>query len=331
MIVDAGKALRRGVLTLMGGALLTGVLSATANADGKGTHRVRIEGEGAVTVIFESGLGDTLDVWRGVQTEVARGCARTFSYNRSGYPGSSRPRGARDTATIVEELRTELRERRIEPPYVLVGHSLGGLYMEYFASRHAGEVRGLLLVDATHWQHEQRMRQDSPTTYRMVKALMLLATSTMRAEIGQLQNAGRQVEQTSAPNSIPTIVLSSTRASPGEIRSVRELMVTLQTETAERFNARRHEFVDGSTHYIQLDRPDRVVQAIKELVGCPRRHMSEGAAPGLQDGKIGWTVPGHSSSARASGESGGGNAEQIAAEVGLHHAFTRRAEQYLLP
>jgi hypothetical protein len=108
-------------------------------------------------------------------------------------------------------------------------------------------------------------------------------------------------------------------------------MVTLQTETAERFNARRHEFVDGSTHYIQLDRPDRVVQAIKELVGCPRRHMSEGAAPGLQDGKIGWTVPGHSSSARASGESGGGNAEQIAAEVGLHHAFTRRAEQYLLP
>ncbi len=52
---------------------------------------------------------------------------------------------------IVSELRTELDRRNIRPPYVLVGHSLGGLYMQYFARNYPSEVSGLLLVDSTHW------------------------------------------------------------------------------------------------------------------------------------------------------------------------------------
>src|SRR5690349_18049579 len=90
-------------------------------------HRVKIEGHGERTVILESGLGDTLDVWKQVQPEIATGCTRTVAYNRAGYDGSDPALGPRDAATIVGELRAELKRRNLLPPYVLVGHSLGGL------------------------------------------------------------------------------------------------------------------------------------------------------------------------------------------------------------
>ena len=101
----------------------------SANAD-IARHKVRIEGHGARTVVFESGLGDTLEVWNNIQPLIAESCTRTMAYTRAGYPGSDAASGPRDAATIVAELRSELKRRGIFPPYVLVGHSLGGLYMQ---------------------------------------------------------------------------------------------------------------------------------------------------------------------------------------------------------
>ena len=109
-------------------------------------HVVRLEGHGARTVILESGLGDTMDIWKDIQPLIAAGCTRTLAYNRAGYQGSDPAVGPRDSATIVAELRAELKRRNIDPPYVQVGHSLGGLYMQYFARNYPNEVAGLLLA-----------------------------------------------------------------------------------------------------------------------------------------------------------------------------------------
>src|SRR5581483_6731748 len=114
-------------------------------------HKIKLEGRGTPTVILESGLGDTLDVWSAVQPLIAAGCARTLAYNRAGYLGSDPSDAPRDSVTIVGELRAELQRQHIKPPYILVGHSLGGLYMQYFARNYPKEVSGLLLVDSTHW------------------------------------------------------------------------------------------------------------------------------------------------------------------------------------
>ena len=59
-------------------------------------HRVHQEGEGRPTVIFENGLGDTLEVWKSVQSSISSDCTRTLSYNRAGYQGSDPARTARD-------------------------------------------------------------------------------------------------------------------------------------------------------------------------------------------------------------------------------------------
>src|SRR5690349_853480 len=119
------------------------------------SHKVHIEGQGARTVILEAGLGDTLDVWKDIQPRIADHCARTLAYTRAGYIGSDPAEdGPRDSATIVEELRGELAKRNLAPPYILVGHSLGGLYMQYFARNFPREVVGLVLVDSTHWNQQ---------------------------------------------------------------------------------------------------------------------------------------------------------------------------------
>jgi pimeloyl-ACP methyl ester carboxylesterase len=245
---------------------LLGALAPVTSGAAEARHRVLIEGRGALTVVFEAGLGDTLEVWQRVQGRVA-GCTRTFAYTRAGYPGSPRARGARDAATLVAELRAELAARQIAPPYLLAGHSMGGLYMEYFARRYPEEVAGLVLVDATHWAHLERMRAESPGTWRTVKAVSILMSGIMRRELEASAAAGAQLAELPA-GSVPTIVLSSTRAAPGELPSFRALLHRLQDETAAANDTRRHEFIDGSGHYIQRDRPEVVIRAIEELAGC---------------------------------------------------------------
>ena len=67
---------------------------------------------------------------------------------------------------------------------------------------------------------------------------------------------------------VRTIVLSSTKAAPGESKAFRDLHDDLQREIAARHGAERHEFIAGSGHYIQKDKPQVVIAAARELAGC---------------------------------------------------------------
>ncbi len=230
-------------------------------------HRVHVEGEGSVTVLLESGLGDTLDVWKDVQPQIASGCARTVSYNRAGYLGSDPSDHVRDSAAVVAELRAELKERHITPPYVLVGHSLGGLYMQYFARNFPAEVAGVLLVDSTHWDQGLAENYAANTPYAG-RTVTLFMPWIMRREVNDSTEAGREVHESPPAGSVPTIVLSSTIRPRNEAPEGRVRAGRLQDEIAADFPAARHLQVDQSGHYIQRDRPDIVVAAARELAGC---------------------------------------------------------------
>jgi pimeloyl-ACP methyl ester carboxylesterase len=231
-------------------------------------HRIKLEGKGARTVILESGLGDTLDVWKVVQPLIANGCARTLSYNRAGYLGSDNSNAPRDAETIVAELRAELERQKIKPPYVLVGHSLGGLYMQYFARNYPQEVAGLVLVDSTHWEQHLAMGNQANTPYNSRTAVTLFMPWIMRREISDSLDAGKQVHASPTAVSIPTIVLSSTRGPAGETPAARALAARLQDEIAADFPDADHVRVNDSGHYIQKDQPEVVAEAARKLAGC---------------------------------------------------------------
>jgi pimeloyl-ACP methyl ester carboxylesterase len=231
-------------------------------------HRVKLEGKGARTVILESGLGDTLDIWKTVQPLIAAGCARTLAYNRAGYLGSDNSNAPRDAQTIVAELRAELARQNIKPPYVLVGHSLGGLYMQYFARNYPEDVAGLVLVDSTHWQEQLAMGNQANTPYTSRTAVTLFMPWIMRREISDSVDAGKQVHASPAGVRVPTIVLSSTRGPVGETPAARAQSARLQDEIAADFPSADHVRVNDSGHYIQKDHPEVVVEAARKLAGC---------------------------------------------------------------
>ena len=104
------------------------------------------QGSGGPTVLFEAGIGATNLNWRHIQKTVAR-FTGTASYDRSGLGFSTRCRTARTPGNIAAELHDLLEQAGIKPPYVLVGHSFGGLVMRRYALLYPEEVSGVVLVD----------------------------------------------------------------------------------------------------------------------------------------------------------------------------------------
>src|SRR5262249_2403124 len=87
--------------------------------------------------------------WAKVQSEVSE-FARVCSYDRAGFGWSDRRRGKRTPGCLAQELHLMLNAAEVKPPYILVGHSFGGLIMRAYAAQFPDEVSGMVLVDALH-------------------------------------------------------------------------------------------------------------------------------------------------------------------------------------
>lgn len=106
-------------------------------------------GEGSPTVILETLSGGTSSYWGWVQPEVAK-TIRVCVYDRAGRGWSGPDPEPITLGRTVRNLHTLLTNARIEGPYVLVGHSIGGIYVRQYAADYPDEVSGMVLVDASH-------------------------------------------------------------------------------------------------------------------------------------------------------------------------------------
>jgi pimeloyl-ACP methyl ester carboxylesterase len=112
-------------------------------------------GAGAPTVVLESGYGANARAWAHVQPVVAR-TTRVCSYDRAGYGFSDPGPAPRDGAAIARDLDLGLKAAGVAGPYVVVGHSAGGLYARLFAARRLKDVVGLVFVDSSVEHQTQR-------------------------------------------------------------------------------------------------------------------------------------------------------------------------------
>jgi len=103
-------------------------------------------GTGEPTVLFEAGFGATHLNWRGIQEAIADS-ARTVAYDRCGLGWSSPCRTARIPSNIAAELHETLSRAGLKAPFILVGHSFGGLVMRRYALLYPDEVAGVVLID----------------------------------------------------------------------------------------------------------------------------------------------------------------------------------------
>lgn len=247
------------------------------------TYRYRQTGSSGPVVVFEHGLGDSLETWRDVQNEVSL-FTETFSYNRAGYGGSTPALGLRDAESVVGELRALLSDRGLSPPFVLVGHSLGGLYMQYFARTFPDEVAGLVLVDSTHWEHFERIRRAAPSLVGNASPEQIRRMPDMiRREAQAVELSGHEVLDSAPLSTMPLVVLAAgrppeTTQPPALGSQVRrrsglrlEFWLGLQRELAEQLPNGRLTVVRGSGHFIQRDQPQVVTAAIRDVVSAVRR------------------------------------------------------------
>ena len=291
-----------------------------------GTHRLHLlcSGTGTPAVVFDAALGGSSLSWTYVQPAVAE-FTTACAYDRAGFGWSDAGPMPRTAGRIAAELHTLLTAANVQPPYVLVGHSFGGLSIRAYATSHPEDVAGLVLVDPAHpedWREpsdadRERLQRGAALCRRgAVAARFGIASLVARlASAGALDLArgiaaavgrrtlhrrdeqilapmtrlpmdvraalrwmwtqpryfealGSQIEHicTSASDielrpdygSLPLITISATEITADRRR--------LQDAFAGRSSRGRHVVATNSGHWIPIDEPQTVVDAIRDIV-----------------------------------------------------------------
>lgn len=271
---------RRSVGRLLAGSALTlsSLVSGCATLPGTVAEKIdehRTEyvlvRNGPQVVVFENGLGAKLGNWDKVFPEISKNTT-AFAYNRPGYGASEPAATPRDGEHIVEELRALLRSKGLQPPYVLVGHSAGGLYMQWFARRHPEEVAGLVLVDSTHPQHLQGKGSPEHWPGWVRAGFGMLTAASAQEELKLLNATGESVLALPTFSGKPVMVLSALKP------------MAERSETADYINEKRRDVVNlypgakqlwiNSGHNIQRERPEAVIEAIRGMVEAAGKQVS---------------------------------------------------------
>jgi pimeloyl-ACP methyl ester carboxylesterase len=272
LLAGPRKIVRRGLIKVeRSWQILTGGLIDV------GGHRLRIEssGQGGPAVVMDAGLCQPMKTWGSVPSEVAA-FARVITYDRAGLGESDRGPRPRTSEQIVEELRALLRKADVRPPYVLVGHSFGGLNMRLYASRYPDEVAGLVLVDSTHEDERERYRPllDEAERERYIEE------DTENFERVDLNASAEQIRSSASLKAMPVIVLSASlqESQNARARQIAQAHREMQEKLARLTTDSKHIVVENSGHFIQLDRPDAVVGAIREVVEAVRQQSGSYAS-----------------------------------------------------
>jgi pimeloyl-ACP methyl ester carboxylesterase len=282
-----------------------------------------VESGSGSPVIFESGISATCLNWTAARNQVQQ-FARACAYDRAGLGWSDLARTPRTASAIVDDLHRLLQAAAIPGPYILVGHSFGGLVVQAYAAKFPNELAGLVLVDplaAREWlapsPADLRMlrlgvklsrrgavlarigivraalallmaggrllpqwiarassgrgetvitrivgevRKMPPETWPMVRAHWCDPKSFwgMAGYLASLEESAREVAAMKIPEDIPVSVLSAANSTPEQLEE-REAL-------AGRSPRGRHIIARKSGHWIQLDEPELVAEAIRELI-----------------------------------------------------------------
>lgn len=239
-------------------------------------------GEQKPTVILEAGLGADHTGWAMVQSAVAQ-FARVCSYDRAGVGQSDPAPTPRTSADIVQDLHLLLYNAGESGPYILVGHSFGGLHVRLFAHTYPDDLIGLVLVDAVHegWWHRAAalLPPATPADNAELQSLRQFLTTgytdpTKTAEGIDIPATVVQLQAVETLDDIPMLVLvagvpmlavsglpTATQAQLNQL-----LQETLPTELTQLSTQSVRISVDNSGHNIPQEQPNVVIAAIRTLL-----------------------------------------------------------------
>lgn len=226
--------------------------------------RVECQGSGAPVVIMEEGLGQDRTTWRDVAPAVGK-FTRVCVYDRAGRGGSDAGQPPRTSQHMVDELAALLNHAKIPGPYILVGHSFGGANIRLFAGEHPNAVVGMVLVDASH--EDEAERYAAVLTGEAREALL----REQRGENGEGVDLVTSMAQVRNAPPLPPIFLTVLSADPKMYDPEHpEISRELQAKLAQLLPNSKHIVVANTGHFIQLQQPQIVIDAIQEMVKAAR-------------------------------------------------------------
>lgn len=256
-------------LILSVGVLLSAASCATAPRDVRFAevdgHRVayRVLGAGEPAIVMIAGLGDGMATFQEVASELAT-TTTVIIYDRAGYGVSDSAPGVRDAEAVDRELFALLQQTGIDGPYVLVGHSLGGLYAEYFAARHPDQVLGIVLEESRPADFTRRCEAAGISSCTLPASTAWTLPQGGRTELAALATTAALVERVQGARSMPTLVLS--RPTPANPSAFDSLWSAAQRDLAARYPDARQLVASSGGHYIHLDQPEWFVDALRGFV-----------------------------------------------------------------
>jgi pimeloyl-ACP methyl ester carboxylesterase len=274
-----------------------------------GGHRLHLycEGEGSPTVILEGGHGVAALAWTLTQPLIATS-VRTCAYDRAGLGWSELGPNPRTPERIAQELRTLLGNAGIEPPYVLVGHSIGGKHIRMYTELYPDDVLGLVFVDARHESADPVRTSEEYEADRVAYESSLNFYRVLR-DLGIARGLGVPLARSMDPslNSLPDDVVSrlvmfeveedtlqskigqQDLANNGQLsnaRSLDGLPIVVLTADSSLVNTTEWEMVqqnlaalssnshwiivENSSHNVHLDQSQQVAAAVLNVVEAAR-------------------------------------------------------------
>jgi pimeloyl-ACP methyl ester carboxylesterase len=259
---------------------------------------------GSPTVILEAGGGNIWATWSSVQPEISK-YTKVCSYDRSGYGFSEGSKDNRTNIEVVQELEQLLTNANIKGPYVLAGHSIGGYYIRVFASRHMNEVKGLVFIDSSHENQGELMDQKISTTdkimgkvmegviYFAIKTgvarlvitadpgyigmpkenlsynrgfLLLSGGSSRTNKVDDMEGAFGSTDQVKAVRNLGNIPIRVLTADSSIAGSGDMDWLGWQKDIASLSTNGKQMTVANTSHFIQVDQPQTVIDQILELI-----------------------------------------------------------------
>jgi pimeloyl-ACP methyl ester carboxylesterase len=238
---------------------------------GDGDFYIDCRGSGAPTVVLEAGAGGGAGSWSPVLDDIAA-TTRTCAYDRAGL-GSSHPRGVRSLAQAAADLRALLQAAGEVPPFVVVGHSLGGAYARVFATEHRAETPAIVLVDSF----------DPDLQTRLIHPLLGDLVPEYEASLQGLRDSVAAWEKLDWPASerelergdldgVRVAVLVAARYEPRLDEATNASIARTWREAYDSLSPGRttYEIAWGAGHLIPIDRPDAVVDVVRRVVAETR-------------------------------------------------------------
>jgi pimeloyl-ACP methyl ester carboxylesterase len=234
-------------------------------------------GSGSPTVVLEAGFGGDAFNWREVQPQVGR-TTRTCAYDRAGLGNSVALPGVHDARDEIGDLQRLLAGAHIAPPYVLVGHSYGGLLARLFADAHPRQTAGVVLVDAMGRDQTRRQLAVWPSTQALALRRSLARSVSDGVDLAAGEALAARVRSLGA---IPLAVVTAGRhdnewghVARGLARALDRQWETMQDELAALSSNHVHVVARRSDHFVQgIDgQPRVVIGAVQAVVRAARDH-----------------------------------------------------------